>query len=466
MHRLPRARLGAVASGFGDADRPYSSRGPGMEQTRSTSAAHGCSRADAFARVGVAALATVLLTTALTARAGAAPVAGESLALEQALDLALRDNRELAAFDHMLAAEEGRLEQAGLLGNPQLELELEDTAGSGRYAGFDLSQTTLSLAWVLEGWIRRRRVEVAEAGEGLTTLDARILQLDVAAETAHRFVDCLANQARLEATDQGVALAGESSAAVARRERAGRASSADRMRADAELATARLLRDHVEHELAADYRRLAAQWGDTEPRFSRVAGDLLDLPATRTFAELSALLGRSPQLLRLASEERLAVAKRKLEEARRWPTWRPVLGVRRYDATGDYSLRAQLNVDLPVFDRNQGQLAASRAVVARTRADAEAARVRVRTTLFEMYEELEHHRHRAEALRDVVVPRLTSAMEEVRRGYERGRYGYLEWRLVRAELIEAKISLIDASAGAHRLVISLERLTGERVVRP
>ena len=92
--------------------------------------------------------------------------------------------------------------------------------------------------------------------------------------------------------------------------------------------------------------------------------------------------------------------------------------------------------------------------------------MRVRTALFEMYEELQHHIHRAETLQEEVVPRLAGAMAEVRRGYERGRYSYLEWRLVQAELLEARSELIEASAGAHRLVVALERLTGEQVAMP
>jgi len=407
------------------------------------------------------ALASLLVFSAGTARAEA-----QTLVLRQALALALDQNKELAAFEYQLSEQDGRVLQAGLLPNPEFELEIEDMSGSGRYNEFDLSQTTLSLEWVLEGWIRRRRVGAGEARADLAALDARILQLDVAAETAQRFLTCLANQTRLTAADEAVELAKQSQAAVARRKRAGKTSSADRMRADAELASSNLLRDHVEHELAADYRRLAAQWGEVEPGSFRVQGELLTLPATRSFDELAARLEQNPQLVRWVSEERLAEANLRLAEARRWPTWHPKLGVRRYEATGDYAMVAKLRVDLPLFNRNQGQVSASRSVVARTRADAEAARVRVRTALFELYEELQHHIHGAETLRGEVVPGLAGAMEEVRRGYERGRYSYLEWRLVQAELLEARSELIEASAGAHRLVVELERLTGEQVAVP
>ena len=99
----------------------------------------------------------------------------------------------------------------------------------------------------------------------------------------------------------------------------------------------------------------------------------------------------------------------------------------------------------------------------RSRADVEAERVRVHTTLFEIYEEMRHSVHRMEVLREEVIPRFEETTKEMRQGYENGRYGYFELRTVQAELIEARHSLVEASTAAHRLVITLERLTGERV---
>jgi outer membrane protein TolC len=57
------------------------------------------------------------------------------------------------------------------------------------------------------------------------------------------------------------------------------------------------------------------------------------------------------------------------------------------------------------------------------------------------------------------------ALEGTRRAYEQGRYGYFELRSMQTDLLRAQSQLVEASAGAHRLTIALERLTGERVVR-
>lgn len=85
--------------------------------------------------------------------------------------------------------------------------------------------------------------------------------------------------------------------------------------------------------------------------------------------------------------------------------------------------------------------------------------------LFELYEELQHYFHRVQTLRGEVIPRLEEALEGTRQAYERGRYGYLELRAVQTDLLRAQNDLVDASAGAHRLVIALERLIGEPVIQ-
>jgi len=406
-----------------------------------------------------------LLALAVSAsRARAEPAGAGPLDLTEALEKAFAHNKDLAAFDFRITEQQGRLEQAGLLPNPQLDLIVEDAAGSGIYEGFKSSQTTLSLGWVLEGRVRAGRVRAARAGAELVSAEARILRIEVAADTAEYFLTSLASQARLERAEAAISLAEQTVDAVARRVQTGKAPTAELIRAEAELAMDRLSRDDVTHELAVAYHKLAAQWGETEPRFLRVEGDLMILPRVKSYAALNEGLERNPMFARYATEERLEKANLQLAEARRWPSLRPYLGVRRFEATNDTALVAGVSVPLSLFDRNQGQVAASRSAVLRSHAETDAARVRMQATLFALYEELEHFGHRAEMLRVEIIPRLAEASEETRRAYERGRYGYLELRSVQTDLLRAQSELLESSAGAHRLVIAIERLIGEQVV--
>ncbi len=407
----------------------------------------------------------LILTVALATSPQTASAQEIGLTLRQAVENALAQNKQLAAFEYRLAEQKGRRQQAGLLPNPQFNVLVENVGGQGDFSGSDSAETTLSIGWAIEPGLRGRRIGVAEARSAQARLDARVLRLDVAAETAQRFLSCLESQAHLEATEAAVALSERTVAAVEQRVRAGSAPRAELLRAHAELATERLARDDVTHEQSVARHRLAAQWGETAPSFAKVDGALLTLPVVASFDELAARIEENPELARLASEQRIAEAQLRLAEARQWPTLTPSLGARRFESTGDWALVAGVKVPLPVFDRNQGRLAESRAALARVQSDSRAERVRVRTTLYEIYQEAQHSLHRAEVLREEVIPRLEETMDEIRRGYEQGRYRYHELRTVEVDLLAARRSLVGAGTAAHRLVITLERLTGERVAR-
>lgn len=387
------------------------------------------------------------------------------LTLDNALTKSLSSNPDLVASGFELDAARGRVQQAHLAPNPQLTVALEDALGSDAFTGFKSAEATISLAWVIERRVRERRVNVSLDRETLIATDADLLRLDVAAETARRFLDVLAVQAQISTADEAVRLAEDTIVAVTRRVEAGRTPSADLARAEARLAAARLVREDLDHELSAGRHRLAAQWGQIAPEFVTVQGRLLTLPETVSFDALRESMLDSTDLTRYLSAERLAESELSLAQAQSKPVWRASLGVRRFEATNDQALLGSISIPLAIRNRNQGRIAETRAQVAKTRAEGAAARVRLETKLYVFYESLQHSLHRASVLRDQIIPRIESALSETHDAYELGRYSYMEWGAVQTELIDARRELIAASIDSHRHVIEIERLTGTRAVK-
>jgi len=70
--------------------------------------------------------------------------------LRQALSLALMHNPELKAFSWDIRASEARTLQAGLLPNPEIEVEVEEVGGAGARSGFDGAETTIALSQLIE----------------------------------------------------------------------------------------------------------------------------------------------------------------------------------------------------------------------------------------------------------------------------------------------------------------------------
>jgi cobalt-zinc-cadmium efflux system outer membrane protein len=386
-----------------------------------------------------------------------------ALKLNAAVTRTLESNPRLIAYGYQLRAQQGRLQQAELKPNPELGLLVENAAGSGDFQGIDGAETTLSLAWVLERGKRERRVDAARAGISLLETEAEIKRLDAAAETARAFLDTLALQERLIQTDDAVALAEQTAAAVKKRVQAGRTPAADLARAEAELARIRLDREDIEHEMRTSHRRLSAQWGETQPDFARVSGDVHQLPAPDSYASLLDRLEQNPDLSRYLNEKRLREAELRLAEAQAKPNWQLTAGIRRLERSDDQAFVAGITIPLTTRNRNQGRISEARARLAMTDADRTATRVQIETQIFALYQELQHSLHRAATIREEILPRIEQALEDAERAYAAGRYGYFELRVVQAELLGTRTALVEASIDAHRHVIKIERLTGTTV---
>lgn len=415
---------------------------------------------DSFAR-GLVACLTIVMPPSLAMAQPASMEAAAPIALPEALDRTLARSPALLAKGFEVDAAEGRLRQSTFKPSPTLNVVLGDSLGTDQFRGLRSTEATVTLGWVLERGIRERIVDAARAGIGVSAIDVEIARLDAAAETARLFVECLLFQARYRNAETGVERAREAVEAVQRRVDAGLAREAELARAEAELARAGLRLDDYSHELESAYHLLSAQWGETEPDFQTVAGELSRVPPLETFEALLARLEQNADLEAFVSRTRLAEAELNLARARSRPSWEVSGGLRRIEQSDDWALVGGLTVPLRMGNRNQGRIDEARATLAQLEAAEEAARVRIETELFVLYQELRHNIELAEGLESEVAPRFETALADTLRAFELGRTSYLELRSIQTELLDVAYEIIDAQANALLLAIEIERLTGE-----
>lgn len=412
------------------------------------------------------AVACLMLTLSNATVAQLSSSADESISFDQAIEYTMERNPGLIAFGFQIEAQRGRVQQSELRPSPELGITLENAVGTGVHSGADAAEATISLAWILERGKRERRVDAALARVSLLQSESDIRRLDAAAETARIFLQSLANQAQLKQTDESVALAEKTAQVVRKRVYSGRTPEADLARAEVELSRMRLEREDLEHKLKTSLRRLAAQWGDTDPDFIRVRGDMAKLPVPDSYSSLQARIEKNPSLGRYVNEQRLREAELRVAESAARPDWRITAGVRQLQQTDDQALMAAITIPLARKGRNRGRVAEARAALAMTEADKAATRTQIETRLFSLYQELQHSLHRATALKDEILPRIERALVATERAYDMGRYSYFELRVAQNEVLQARTAAIVAVIDAHRNVIEIERLTGTTMSSP
>ena len=406
----------------------------------------------------------VILTLMLTLITTASFADQSSISLNQAIVKTIEQNPELVSFGYQIQVQEGLLQQAALSPKPELSLEFENFLGTGDFNGVDALETTLSIGWVLERAVREQRINVAQASVSFFDTQAKIAQMDAAAETARRFLECLSNQERLQLANQSVELAEKSIFAIQKRVSASKAPKAELVRAQADLAVKQLAQEDVQHDIKVSYRKLAAQWGESTPRFDHVSGSLYTLPKTEPFNDLKERIEQNPAFEKLLTQRRVNEAELRLAEAMNKPQWQVSAGVRRFEEQDDQALVIDFTVPLNFSNRNQGTIAATNAKLVQLDVDKRSTTVRLNTQLFELYEELQHSVHQTTAYENVIIPAFKQATQDSQSAYERGRYSYIELQAVQSDLLNAKKEYLNAVIHTHLYVIEIERITGVQVV--
>jgi cobalt-zinc-cadmium efflux system outer membrane protein len=405
-----------------------------------------------FPKCACLAACVVLIAPAFAAEA--------PLTFRDAIGRSLERNPELAAQASELAAQDGRIQQAGARSNVELGLLVENALGSGARSGFDAAETTLSIGFLLDGQTRRRQRDAAVASRAVLTTEQQIRRLDVAAETARRYIGILAVQQQLEELRGARILTEQTLAAVQARVRAAKVPEAEEARAQARLARAVLEEGHADHQLLTARRKLSALWGESSADFGAVSGELSRLSKLPAYEVLRARLDGNVDAERFVSEQRLREAELRVAQARRTPPWQVSAGVRRFELESDQAVVVGLTIPFASRRSSDGGIAAARAQLEAINAKKDALRVRLDVELFALYQDLNHSYVEVTTLRDEVLPKMQKAADESRYAYERGRYSYVEYAAAQAELLELRQALLEAYAQAHQFRIEIERLTG------
>jgi cobalt-zinc-cadmium efflux system outer membrane protein len=111
-----------------------------------------------------------------------------------------------------------------------------------------------------------------------------------------------------------------------------------------------------------------------------------------------------------------------------------------------------------VFDRNQGNLHQAYQRVDKAVDEQMATELRLKTGLTQAYEALSAAQDEIRILGDKVLPKARSAFDVTNRGYELGKFGFLEVLDAQRTLFQNQILYIRALANYQRLVNEIERL--------
>ncbi|KAA8706367.1 TolC family protein [Pseudomonas proteolytica] len=379
----------------------------------------------------------------------------QTLTLESALQNAFAGNPDLAAAQWEIDIAQGGRQQAGLIPNPVASWDAEDTRRSTRTTTVKLSQT-LEL-----GGKRGARIEVASRAQDAAAQELEQRRNLLRAEVIDGFYGALWAQERLELAQRSMALAERGLVIANGRVTAGKASPVEATRAQVEVSQIRLERSRAEIGVSDAYRRLAAITGSATIGFERVEAGAVNTPALPSATQLLARLESTAELRLAQLQIQQRDAGLGLEKAQRIPDLDVSIGSQ-YDA----SVRERVNLvgvsmPIPLFNRNQGNVLAASRRADQARDLRNATELRLRTETRQALDLWATANSEVRAFNQVILPAAQSAVDSATRGFEMGKFNFLDVLDAQRTLIAARTQYLAALAQATDAWVRIERIYGD-----
>lgn len=289
--------------------------------------------------------------------------------------------------------------------------------------------------------------------------ETRVAWNDVRAAAAHAYVTLWKAQRIDEARAEAATLSARLDDAVKDRVSVGSSPEIEGLRSHAERI--RTEADALEaHSVVAAAASELGRWlGAADGSVLRASGDP-DAPNEAPPLQ-SLRIDASPSVLRERADAAAALAHAHKERALVRPSIAVDLGLDAGDPTlPGVNYRAQLAFDLPLFNHRGSYVEReeNNAALARTRESAE--KTRLSSELFSAYTRFVAVTARAKTLRESVVPAAESAATATMDAYTLGRYPLFAVLDAERARLDAKLSLLEATASRYDAWIEVEHAEG------
>ncbi len=410
-------------------------------------------------------LAITLTSLLLVGSAGAqtpapAAVSNDGLHLEDLERIALANNPTLPQAQANLRIAEGLARQSGLYPNPTVGYYGDEIRGGylggGKQGGY-LSQTI-----VLGGKLgAARRVADLRSRQAATGIEMQ--RLRIAGNVRSLFYHVLAAQRLVEVRQNLSHLAADAVETTHQLGNVGQADRPDVLQAEVEEQETQMGVLVAHQQLQTAWRVLAAVLGKPEMPLARLDGDLEAIPELDYNEWLAKTLSESPEV-QLARQE-VQRTEASLTVARKAP-------IPNLELTGilvqnfeplDTPARltgvqagAQIGIELPVFNRNQGNISAAREDIERARQDLARLQFQLQRELAAKFDDYNSARIIVHQYKNGMLPRAEQAYQLYRSNYQKMAGAYPQVLISQRTLFQLEASYIQALDHAWQSALAIQ----------
>jgi len=384
----------------------------------------------------------------------------KTITLEELQQMALQNNPTLAQATANIRAAEGRKQQSGLYPNPTVGYQGEEIRGGsfrGGEQGFFVQQNIVTAGKLG----LNRNIFEQEKRQAETEADEQ--KLRVATNVKMSYIQALAAQQTLELRHNLSKLAQDAVETSRQLANVGQADAPDVLEAEVEGQQADLAVTMAEQNQQRVWKELAAVVGNPHLHLMRLEGTLEDMPSVDAEAFVEKIVNESPavkiaELGVKKAEASLARAKREsipdLQLRAGMQQNLELLGTTGR-STGLQGF-ADVGVQIPIFNRNQGSIATSKADFQRAQREVERVKLALRERAASVVQNYAYSQAAAARYKNEMIPRAQKAYEMYAKKYQQMAAAYPQVLIARRTLMQLQVAYVNALESSATNSVALQ----------
>jgi cobalt-zinc-cadmium efflux system outer membrane protein len=390
------------------------------------------------------------------------PASGQkTITLEELQQMALQNNPTFAQSAANIQAAEGRKKQAGLYPNPTVGYQGEQIRGGsfhGGEQGFFIKQDI-----VLGGKLGLNR-KIFDQELKQAQMEDEEQKLRVVTNVRMSYIQALAAQQTLELRQNLSKLADDAVETSHQLANVGQADAPDVLESEVEAQQAQLAVTMAEQNQQRVWKALAAVVGNPRLPLMKLEGKLEDTPPVNADELVEKLVNESPAV-RIAelgvkrAEAALVREKREsipdLQLRGGMEQNRELLSAPSGKAVGLQGF-ADVGLRIPIFNRNQGNIATAKADGERAKREVERVRLLLRERAASVVQNYTFSQTAVDRYKNQMIPRAQKAYEMYTKKYQEMAAAYPQVLIAQRTLMQLEVSYINALESFATSSLSLQ----------
>jgi outer membrane protein, heavy metal efflux system len=402
-----------------------------------------------------------LFVFAVPGRAQNAVSEQKTITLEELQQMALQNNPTFAQSAANVQAAEGRKKQSGLYPNPTVGYQGEQIRGGSFHGGEQGLFVQQEI--VLGGKLGLNR-KIFDQELQQTETEAEEQKVRVVTNVRMSYIQALAAQRTLELRQSLSNLAHDAVETSRQLSNVGQADAPDVLESEVEAQQAELAVSMAEQNQQRVWKGLSAVVGNPRLPLARLEGRLEDTPPVNADELVEKIVEESPAV-RIA-ELGVKRAEATLARAKREPI--PDLQIRGgLQQNGELLSEpsgksvgvqgfADVGVRIPIFNRNQGNIATAKAEVERAKREVERVKLLLRERAASVVQSYTFSQTAVDLYKNQMIPRAQKAYELYAKKYQQMASAYPQVLIAQRTLMQLEVSYITALGTFATSSVSLQ----------